>query len=88
MTTYKRIASDDSENSESQQSTVRNEELEGLLDEDHDSQIESQQDLDVRQAEEVEGGDRLCVSGLKNLSTKKKNVDRLRALLFVVSRVA
>ena len=45
LTTYERLPGDDSENSESKQITVRNDEPERLLDEDHDSQNESQQDF-------------------------------------------
>ena len=47
LTAYERIPGDDSENSESEQITVRDDGLERLLDEDHDSQNESQRDSDV-----------------------------------------
>ena len=44
---YEIIPSDDSENSESEQFTVRKDETERLLDEDHDSQKQSQQHSDA-----------------------------------------
>ena len=47
LTTYGKIPGDDSKNNESVQITVRNDELERLLDEDHVSQNELQQDSDV-----------------------------------------
>ena len=47
LTTYETIPCDDSENSESEQITVRNGEPERPLDRDRDSQNESQQDSDV-----------------------------------------
>ena len=47
LTAYETIPGDDSENSESEQITVRNDEPERLLDENNDSQNESQQDSDV-----------------------------------------
>ena len=47
MTAYETIPSDDSEISESEQVTVRNDESERPLDSDRDSQDESQQDSDV-----------------------------------------
>ena len=53
LATYERIPGDDSENSESEHVTVRNDETEKLLDEDHDSQNESQQDSDATTGREV-----------------------------------
>ena len=47
LTAYETIPGDDSENSESERSTVRHEAPERLLDTDHDSQNESQRDSDV-----------------------------------------
>ena len=46
-TAYETIPGDDSENSESEKSTVRNDAPERPLDTDHDSQSESQRDSDV-----------------------------------------
>ena len=47
LTTYEKIPGDDSENSESEQITVRNDAPERPLDTDHGSQNESQRDSDV-----------------------------------------
>ena len=47
LTAYETIPGDDSENSESEQITVRNDEPERLLDENNDSQNESRHDSDV-----------------------------------------
>ena len=47
MTAYETIPGDDSENSESEKSTVRNDAPERHLDIDHDSQNEPQRDSDV-----------------------------------------
>ena len=47
LTAYETIPGDDSENSEIEKSTVRNDAPERLLDTDHDSQNESQRDSDV-----------------------------------------
>ena len=47
LTAYEKIAGNDSESSESEQFTVRNDEPERLLDANNDSQNESQQDSDV-----------------------------------------
>ena len=47
LTAYERIPGDDSENSESEQTAVRNGEPERLLNETDDSQNESQRDSDV-----------------------------------------
>ena len=47
LTAYERIPGDDSETSESEQITVRNDAPERPLDADHDSQNESQRELDV-----------------------------------------
>ena len=47
LTAYETIPGDDSENSESEQITVRNDEPERLLEENNESQNESQQDSDV-----------------------------------------
>ena len=47
LTTFERTSGDDSENSKTEQITVRNDEPERLLDEDHDPQNESQQDSDI-----------------------------------------
>ena len=47
LTAYETIPGDDSENTESERSTVRNDAPERLLDTDHDSQNESQRDSDV-----------------------------------------
>ena len=60
LTAYETIPADDSENSESERSTVRNDAPERPLDTDHDSQNESQKIRMSRQAEKVELGDRLC----------------------------
>ena len=55
MTAYERIPGDDSENSESEKSTVRNNAPEGTLDTDHDSQNEWQRDSDVPTGRESRG---------------------------------
>ena len=47
MTTYETVSGDDSEKSEDEQITGRNDEPERFLDKDDGSQNESQQDLDV-----------------------------------------
>ena len=47
LTAYETIPGDNSENSESEPITVRNDAPERPLDTDHDSQNESQRDLDV-----------------------------------------
>ena len=47
LTAYETIPGNDSENSDSEKSTVRNDALERPLDTDHDSQNESQRDSDV-----------------------------------------
>ena len=47
LTAYERIPGDDTENNESEKSTVRNDAPERPLDIDHDSQNESQRDSDV-----------------------------------------
>ena len=47
LTAYETIPGDDSENSESERSTVRNDAPERPLDTDHDSPNESQEDSDV-----------------------------------------
>ena len=47
LTAYETIPGDDSENSESERSTVRNDAPERPLDTDHDSQNESQRNSDV-----------------------------------------
>ena len=52
LTTYETIPGDDSENSESEQMTVRNDAPERPLDTDHDSPKESQRDSDVPTARE------------------------------------
>ena len=52
MTAYETIRGDDSENSASEQITVRNDTPERPLDNDHDSQNESQRDSDVPTGQE------------------------------------
>ena len=52
LTTYETIPGDDSENSDSERSTVRNDAPERPLDTDHDSQNESQRDSDVPTGQE------------------------------------
>ena len=63
LTAYETIPGDDSGNSESERSTVRDDAPEKPLDTDHDSQINRNQIRMSRQAEKVELGDRLCDLG-------------------------